>query len=163
MKDLEQYLLATEGNGAEQEQASLELIKSWLAQTTGLTVPASFLLSAENSFALLYVLERLHAVARGEDFLAVNRGQPKRAYRDHEIHKDIERQRSTGESLDLSIRQTTANLAEGLSGMDREVLSERSIRNIHGKSSSKTDSEWEDYILRRFAELGQDVIDDRDK
>jgi len=163
MNDLKDYLTATEGNGTEQEEASVRLIQSWLTQTTGMQVPANFLLGSVEPFALLYVLERIHAVARGEEFLRTNPGQPKRAYRDHEIHADIERQRSTGESLELSIRHTTEHLAEGLSGMDKEVLSERSIRNIHSRSSSKTPAQWQDYILKRFTELGQIVIDDRDK
>ena len=163
MKDLQDYLTATEGNGTEQAEASVRLIQSWLEQTTGISVPATGLLSFGEPFALLYVLERMQAVARGEEFLKVNPGQPKRAYLDHEIHADIERQRAEGQNLELSIRQTTETLAEGLSGMDGEVLSERSVRNIHNRSSSRTRKEWEDFIIKKFNELGQNVIDDREK
>ena len=163
MKNRKDYLTATQGNGQDQLEASTRLIQNWLRQINTMPTPTSVLFGNGDPLALLYVMERIAAVAGGEPFIKKNAGPPKQAFRNHEIHKDIERQRSTGESLDLSIRRTTENLAEGLSGMDREVLSERSIKNIHERGSSMTREEWEDWIITRFRELGQTVVDDRTK
>ena len=163
MQFLDDYLTAKHGNGQSQKDANARILQRYLARVIRSPVVRHAILSAPDPLALLYVIERISAVAQGDQFLTTNPGQTQQAFRNHEIHSDIERQRSAGESLDLSIRQTTANLAEGLSGMSREVLSERSIRNIHGKSSSKTHQGWEDYIIERLAELGQTIVDDRDK
>tara|TARA_R100001086_G_scaffold248916_1_gene187013 strand:- start:75 stop:566 length:492 start_codon:yes stop_codon:yes gene_type:complete len=163
MNNKKDYLLAVHGNGTAQAEASVRLIQSWLQQTTSFDVPHDVIFAAGDPLALLYVLERLQAVAQGEEFLKINPGQPKRAFRDHEIHADIERQRSLGETLDLAIRQTTENLAAGLSGMAREILSERSVKNIHSKSSSMTNEQWREFVISRFRELGQTVLDESEK
>ena len=163
MKSRKDYLLAVHGNGTAQAEASVRLIQSWIRQTTSMAVPPEIIFAAGDPLALLYVLERLQAVARGEEFLKINPGQPKRAFRDHEIHADIERQRSRGETLDLAIRQTTEKLATGLSGMAREILSELSVKNIHSKSSSMTDEQWREFVISRFRELGQTVLDENEK
>jgi hypothetical protein len=163
MQNRKDYLTALHGNGQEQQEASTRLIQDWILQTNGLPVPISFILSVPNPLAFVYVLERLHAVAHGEEFLKNNPGQPKQAHRNHEIHRDIERQRSDGDTLEMSVRQTTKNLADGLKGVDKEVLSERSVKNIHTRSTSKTREEWEDFIINRYRELGQTIIDDREK
>ena len=163
MQHRKDYLTALHGNGQEQQEASTRLIKDWIDQTTNMAVPISFILDNPNPLAFLYVLERLSAVAHGEQFLPNNPGQPKQAHRNHEIHKDIERQRAAGETLEMSVRQTTKNLAEGLPDVKKEVLSERSVRNIHTRSTSMTREEWEDFILKRYRELGQTIIDDREK
>ena len=157
------YLTATYGNGAEQAEASARLIQQWIEQTTGLNVPTSFLLAAGNPLAFLYVLERLNAVKDGQQFLANNPGQPKRAYRDHEIHRDVQKHHREGSTMEESVALTKKNLAEGLSGMPPEVLSERSVKNVHARSSSMTTEEWGAYVIRRFKELGQSVIDDREE
>ena len=47
--------------------------------------------------------------------------------------------------------------------MGREILSERSIKNIHERGTSKTHEGWEDYILARLAELGQTIVDGLEK
>ena len=163
MQGRKDYLTATYGNGTEQAEASTRLIKQWIEQTVELKVPVSFLLAAENPLALLYVLERLNAVKDGQQFLANNPGQPKRAYRDHEIHRDVQKHYREGCTMEESVQRTRQNLAEGLSGMPPEVLSERSVKNVHARSSSMTTEEWGAYVIRRFKELGQTVIDDQEE
>jgi len=65
--------------------------------------------------------------------------------------------------MEESVQRTRQNLAEGLSGMPPEVLSERSVKNVHARSTSMTTEEWENFVIRRVKELGQIVIDDRKK
>jgi len=159
MKELKDYLTAIHGNGPEQEKASKRLIESWVRQTKAIPVPLSFVLSTL-PLSYLYVTERLIAVADGATFLPNNPGQPKRAFRDHEIHKAVEERREKGSTLDGAVRQTREELQKGLSGLEPEHLSERSVKNIHARSSSKTDEEWVDFVVSRYRELGLTIIDD---
>ena len=164
MENLKDYLTATHGNGADQREASTRLLEHWVSMISKHPMRLSFLKSTGAPLAMLYLIERVHAVAAGEPFIANNPGQPVHRFRNDEIHKSVEGHRAEGHTIDQSVTMTTNELTEGtITGeLKKEVLSERSVKNIHAKGSSKTDKEWSNWIIKRFRELGQTIVDDRE-